>query len=137
MDCQSTTTDSGDKHPEHPLGKWIESRYPGVQCKTIFCRWGIYIDHFVVEVPSGSLSNTAYKVLRDCFRYANWSGETICGEPRAPDGYQSSAERLIKLYTRCGAAWDEDKGLMMYPPERANSGYQPLARGSEKYEGIL
>ena len=122
---------------EHPLGAWIEVRFPGVKLRSTYCIQGIFLDGLEVEQQAAGLGSITWRVMEEVKRYARWSGETILGGVSPAGQSPISRERLIRLYIRCGGAWDEDRGLVVYPPERAGKVHEILARGLEKYEGIL
>jgi len=123
----------------HPLGAWLRKLFPGVSVKTYWTRHGIFVDDLIIpaEVQRKGLKGLAPEIAAYAKKYADYSGESIIGKVGPPEGYSTDRARLIKYYTRYGAAWDENRGWMVYPPRRANKRYEPLARGMEKYEGIL
>ena len=104
-----------DAKVEHPLGEWVEGLFPGVVLNSYWTPEGIYLQDFNIprSQQGKSLKPRFAEVLRTVFAYSEFSGETIlahAGENNSP--------RLIRAYIRAGAAWDADRAVMVYPPNK-------------------
>ena len=121
-----------DEWPKHPVEDLIKALLPDIKIKISFRPGYVLVEDLIVSEPNGTLLSTGRLVCRILKQVCDETGIEMRGSPRAVEGYDTSAERLVRLYTRAGAYFDEDLGMMRYNHDKEQT-KRNVARDAGKF----